>query len=122
MLKMKVTQCTACVSANTRFHQLRWGDREWAYYTPYARNTDVHVQCTCIGIGGSRVGKVSVPGVLLAVPLQEPRLTRSRVRQAVMSAVATGSLSADKTVSGSDPTPCVCSSRTAKHTSSSVHS
>ena len=30
---------------------------------------------------------------------QEPRLTRSRVRQAVMSAVATGSLSADKIVS-----------------------
>ena len=33
-------------------------------------------------------------------PSQEPRLTRSRVQKAVMSAVAAGSLSADKTVSG----------------------
>ena len=27
---MKVIQCTGYVSANTRCHQLCWGDREWA--------------------------------------------------------------------------------------------
>ena len=31
-VKMEVTQCTGHVSANTRHHQLHWGDREWAYY------------------------------------------------------------------------------------------
>ena len=36
---MKVTQCPGRVSANTRRHQLRWGDREWAYYMSCARNT-----------------------------------------------------------------------------------
>ena len=40
MLKMKVTHCVGCISANTRLHQLRWGDREWAYYLSCARNTD----------------------------------------------------------------------------------
>ena len=29
---MEVTQCAGRVSANTRRHQLRWGDREWAYH------------------------------------------------------------------------------------------
>ena len=40
-VKMEVTQCAGRVSANTRRHQLRWGDREWAYYMSCARNTDV---------------------------------------------------------------------------------
>ena len=40
-VKMKVTQCTGRVSANTRRHQLRWGDREWAYYMSCAHNSDV---------------------------------------------------------------------------------
>ena len=31
-VKMEVTQCAGRVSANTRHHQLHWGDREWAYY------------------------------------------------------------------------------------------
>ena len=30
--QMKVTQCIGHVSANTRLHKLRWGDREWVYY------------------------------------------------------------------------------------------
>ena len=33
-------RCAGRVSANTRLHQLRWGDREWAYYMSCARNTD----------------------------------------------------------------------------------
>ena len=37
MLKMKVTQCIGCISANTRLHQLCWSDWKWAHYT---RNTD----------------------------------------------------------------------------------
>ena len=41
MLGMKVSQC---VSANTRLHQLCWGDWEWAYYMSYVRNTDVPVR------------------------------------------------------------------------------
>ena len=28
-VKMEVTQCAGRVSANTRHHQLRWGDQEW---------------------------------------------------------------------------------------------
>ena len=33
--KVKVTQCTGRVSTNIRLHQLRWSDREWAYYAMY---------------------------------------------------------------------------------------
>ena len=29
-VKMEVTQCAGHISANTRHHQLCWGDREWA--------------------------------------------------------------------------------------------
>ena len=43
-VKMEVTQCAGHVSANTRCHQLRWGDRELAYYMSCARNTDIHVR------------------------------------------------------------------------------
>ena len=34
-----VTRCVGCAVANTRPHQLRWGDWECGYYTSYA--------CTC---------------------------------------------------------------------------
>ena len=40
VLKMKITQCTGHVSANSRLHQLHWGDREWAYYMSCTHNTD----------------------------------------------------------------------------------
>ena len=41
----EVTQCTGCVSANTRPHQLRWGDRGvWASHT-------MHVQHRWLALG-----------------------------------------------------------------------
>ena len=42
MLKMKVMQCAGCVSANTKLHQLCWGDREWVYYMSCAHSTAQH--------------------------------------------------------------------------------
>ena len=38
-VKMEVTRCAGRISANTRHHQLCWGDREWAYYMSCTRKT-----------------------------------------------------------------------------------
>ena len=34
-VEKKVTQCAGHVYANTKLHQLRWGDQEWVYYMSY---------------------------------------------------------------------------------------
>ena len=44
---MEVTQCAGRVSANTRRHQLRWGDWEWAYTCTCTCICLYHLQCTC---------------------------------------------------------------------------
>ena len=48
--------------ANTRPHQLCWGDRECGYHTSCTCSTDV--QCTCVpSVSGLLVGAVSFEGL-----------------------------------------------------------
>ena len=42
-VKMEVTQCTGRISANTRRHQLCWGDQEWATTCHVWVNMSIHV-------------------------------------------------------------------------------
>ena len=56
---LTVTQYTGCILANTRPHQLCWGDRECGYYTSCTCTPGVHCEMSIFekegGGGGSPV-------------------------------------------------------------------